>query len=600
MTDTERRAPWCQGAPADQRTPAFLARTPAHRIPLADLSHQLQIQPRFGAKSRALVVDGHATARSILAAQLRGLGVGQVLHCGNAVDARKHMETLGFDVLLCEHKLEGGTLGQALIDDLRRAGLLSLSTVVIMLSSEASYRVVAEVAESALDGFVIKPFTAGMLEDRLVGAFLRKDTLREIFDAIATERYAAGLALCDARYQARGSYWTHAARIGAELALRLNQVPLASAMYAAVLADKAVPWAKLGLARVLDAAGQGGEAVSTIQNLLSDEPSYADAYDVMGKIFTDQGNFAGAINAFRQAAEITPFSVVRAQKYGILAYYTGDPVQALPALERAASLGADSPAFDHQTLLLLAMAHYKSGDAQGLKACRVRLDTAVDKLGLAPAAEARVERLQRLGQMARTLNALQDCDRVAVHAGLSQVAAGLHTPGFDMEAASNLLTLIATSDAAGLALDQAVHWVRDAGLRFCVSKQITEVLVKACEPAPSLGELVRAAHAEIGELSRTALSEGLAGDHQRAVEQLLKAVERTHNGKLLELASATLERHRGRIADAEPLALRCTQLRQRCGLNSRSHLLSDESDRPAGGMALGLSRRAAPAGTVSA
>ena len=46
----------------------------------------------------------------------------------------------------------------------------------------------------------------------------------------------------------------HAARIGAELALRLDRVPLASAMYAAVLADKAVPWAKLGLARVLDAA----------------------------------------------------------------------------------------------------------------------------------------------------------------------------------------------------------------------------------------------------------------------------------------------------------------------------------------------------------
>jgi tetratricopeptide (TPR) repeat protein len=333
---------------------------------------------------------------------------------------------------------------------------------------------------------------------------------------------------------------------------------------------------------------------------LSDEPSYADAYDVMGKIFADQGDFAGAINAFRQASEITPGSVVRAQKYGILAYYTGDPAQALPALERAASLGADSPAFDHQTLLLLAMAHYKSGDAQGLKACRVRLDSAVDKLGSAPVLDARVERLQRLGQMARTLNALQDSDRVALHAGLSEVAAGLRAPGFDMEAASNLLSLIATSDAAGLALDQAVHWVRDAGLRFCVSKQITEMLVKACEAAPSHGELVRAAHAEIGELSRTALSEGLAGDHRRAVEQLLNAVERTRNGKLLEMASATLERHRERILDAEPLALRCTQLRQLCGLNSRSHLLSDESDRPAGGMALGRGRAAAPVRTISA
>ena len=564
------------------------------------MSHPLHIRPRFGAKSRALVVDGHATARSILAAQLRGLGLGQVLHCGSAVDARKHMQTLGFDVLLCEHTLEGGTLGQALIDDLRRTGLLSLSTVVIMLSSEASHRVVAEVAESALDGFVIKPFTAGMLEDRLVGAYSRKAALREIFDAIEAERYAAALALCDARYQSRGPYWTHTARIGAELALRLNQVPLASTMVAAVLADKAVPWAKLGLARVLDAAGQRSEAVLTIQNLLSDEPNYADAYDVMGKIFTDQGNFAGAIDAFRQATEITPFSVVRAQKYGILAYYAGDPAQAVPALERAASLGADSPAFDHQTLLLLAMAHYRSGDAAGLKACRLRLDTAVDKLGSAPMAEARVERLLRLGQMARTLDALQDSDRVALHAGLSQVAAGLETPGFDMEAASNLLSLIATSEAAGMALDQAVHWVRNAGLRFCVSKQITEVLVKACDAAPSHGELVRAAHAEIGELSRTALSEGLAGDHRRAVEQLLSAVERTRNGKLLELASATLERHRDRITDAEPLTLRCTQLRERCGLNSRTHLLSDESDRPAGGMALGLRRPDAPARTISA
>ena len=531
---------------------------------------------------------------------MRGLGLGQVLQCGNAIDARKHMETLGFDVLLCEHKLEGGTLGQVLIDDLRRAGLLSLSTVVVMLSCEASYRVVAEVAESALDGFVIKPYTASKLEDRLVGAFLRKDALREIFEAIEAERYAAGLALCEARYQARGAHWTHAARIGAELALRLNQVPLASAMYAAVLADKAVPWAKLGLARVLDAAGQGGDAVSTIQNLLSDEPSYADAYDVMGRIFADRGDFAGAINAFRQAAEITPFSVVRAQKYGILAYYAGDPAQALPALERAASLGADSPAFDHQTLLLLAMAHYQSGDAQGLKACRVRLDNAVGKLGSHSAVDARGERLQRLGQMARALNALQDSDRVALHAGLAQVAAGLRMPGFDMEAASNLLSLIATSDAAGLALDQAVHWVREAALRFCVSKQVTEVLVKACESAPNHGALVRAAHAEIGELSRTALSEGLAGDHRRAVEQLLNAVERTRNGKLLDLASATLDRHRERITDAEPLALRCTELRQRCGLNSRTPLLSDEGDRPAGGMALGLRRETAPARAISA
>jgi hypothetical protein len=196
--------------------------------------------------------------------------------------------------------------------------------------------------------------------------------------------------------------------------------------------------------------------------------------------------------------------------------------------------------------------------------------------------------------MARTLSAVQDKDRAALHAGLSDLADDLLTPGFDVEAATNLLSLIATSDAAGLAVAEARQWVRGAGLRFCVSKHVTEVLAKACDPAPVHGEAVRAAHAEIGEISRTALSEGLGGNHRRAVEQLLSAVERTRNAKLLELAGAALERHRERIDDAEPLARRCEALRQLCGLSGRTHLLSDESDRPAGGMALGLPRAATP------
>ena len=234
------------------------------------LSHQLQIQPRFGNRSRALVVDGHATARSLLASQLRGLGVGQVLHSATAHDARQHLQNLGVDVLLVEYQLNADTLGQALIDEWRRDGLLPLRTVVVMLSSQASYQVVAQVAESALDGFIIKPFTPRMLEDRLIAAFQRKEALREIYDAVESDAHAQALELCEALYKQRGAYWTYAARIGAELALRLDQLPLANAMYAAVLADKAVPWAKLGLARVLQADGQAGAAVSTIRNLLAD------------------------------------------------------------------------------------------------------------------------------------------------------------------------------------------------------------------------------------------------------------------------------------------------------------------------------------------
>ncbi len=557
---------------------------------LADLTHQLQIQPRFGARSRALVVDTHATARSMLASQLRGLGVAQVLHSATAHDARQHLANLGVDVLLVEYQLDNAIQGQTLIDELRRDGLLPLRTVVVMLSTQASYQVVAQVAESALDGFIIKPYTAGKLEDRLIAAFQRKDALREVYDAIENDDHAQALALCDKRYQQRGPYWTHAARLGAELALRLEQLPLASAMYAAVLADKAVPWAKLGLARVLQADGQAAAAVSTIRNLLDDEPKYADAYDVMGRIHAEQGDLAGAIAAYRQAVEITPFSVARAQKYGILAWYAAEPDVAHAALEHAASIGGDSPQFDHQTLLLLAMARFQRGDAAGLRQCQKQLDGVLSRQTRGPdgdaAADNRLDRLRRLGRMTQALVAVQAHDRLGLQACLVPVADDLLAPGFDVEAATNLLSLIATSAAAGLAPQQADDWTRCAGLRFCVSKQVTEMLAKACDAAPTLSQLVRDAHAEINEISRNALSEGLAGRHQRAVEALLKAVERTRNAKLLELAQAALERHRAHIAEAEALAERCGLLQRLCSTVGRSHLLAQDTGRPPGGLDL--------------
>ncbi|MBP7665404.1 MAG: hypothetical protein KA774_01040, partial [Burkholderiaceae bacterium] len=70
------------------------------------------------------------------------------------------------------------------------------------------------------------------------------------------------------------------------------------------------------------------------------------------------------------------------------------------------------------------------------------------------------------------------------------------------------------------------------------------------------------------------------------VEALLKAVERTRNAKLLELAQAALERHRAHIAEAEALAERCGLLQRLCSTVGRSHLLAQDTGRPPGGLDL--------------
>ncbi len=548
--------------------------------------HALPIKPRFGPLTRALIVDSHLTTSNILASHLRMLGVGQVVQCARAAEAIRHIDERGFDVVLCEQRLADGTMGQDLIEELRRTARLSLRTIVMVISADATYNTVAEVAESAVDGFVIRPYSPGGLEDRLIAAYRRKETLGPVFDAIDANRHADALKICETLFSRKAPHWTHAARLGAELALRLDKAALASKLFENVLAVKAVPWAKLGLARTLAASGAPGKALSTIENLLATEPRYVDAYDVLGKLHAEQGDLQAALTAYRQASQITPASVLRAQKYGILAYYADDPISAQAALERAAAMGRQAREFDPQTLLLLAMLHFRQRDAAALQACRLMVDEAL----AAPAAAGPVANQGQRGdeaggtrprRLALTVQALDDAlQGRSAEAGEHALALAATTdePAFDIEAATNLLSLLAALQTVDVNVTAAGAVVRRLGLRFCISRHATEVLAQACQDHPPHVDVLRQAHAEISEMAQAALGQVLAGDPRRAVDKLLSDTESTHNAKLLHSAQATLQRYRARIADAAAMQTRCNALQVQWGSpGQHPQLLGDET-----------------------
>ncbi len=124
--------------------------------------------------AQALVIDPNPTSRSILVSQLRDLGMGTVVQTARLQDARRHLEYRKFDVVLCEmHFPQESMSGQDLLDDLRRNQLLPFATVFIMVTGEATYTKVAEAAESALDGYLLKPLKASQLCERLQLARIR-------------------------------------------------------------------------------------------------------------------------------------------------------------------------------------------------------------------------------------------------------------------------------------------------------------------------------------------------------------------------------------------------------------------------------------------
>ena len=199
----------------------------------------------------ALVADANNATRSVMLSQLRALGVRSIRQASRASDARRHLEAQTFDIVLCEQNFpQESVTGQELLDDLRRGGMLPLATIFIMVTPEAAYSKVSEAAESMLDSYLLKPFTAARLQDRISHARQRKVALQDIHQAIEDQQFTQAARLCLLRLNERGAYWTYAARVGAELLLRLGRFDMVQKLYESVLATQKAARGRLGLARV--------------------------------------------------------------------------------------------------------------------------------------------------------------------------------------------------------------------------------------------------------------------------------------------------------------------------------------------------------------
>lgn len=540
----------------------------------------------------ALVVDGNAVSRGVIAQQLRDFGMTAVETANRPIEARTKLETKSFEVVLCEQRFpDTDYTGQELLDDLRRAQVLPYSTVFVMLTGEATYAQVSEAAESALDSYLLKPHTAAGLLERLRHAHRRKIMLADIFDAIEVGDFRAAIGHCLERYRAQTSYWLYAGRVAAELMMREGRYEEAGEIYRSIVAQQPLPWARLGVARSLLDGGKSDAALTELSALAKDQPAFADTHDVLMRLHLDSSRPAEALEAARQAADITPGSVDRLQRYGMMAYYQGDYKEAARALDRATLLGLTSKLYDPQALMLLTFARFQLKDAQGIKRCSEQIQKLMERQESPP-------RLVRFKAMANTLLLLVNKQLAAVVGDIKEHAKEIRSPTFDVEAASNFLTLISEIARSELMLEVADEWVSTLALRFCTSGSLTDLLANAAKRHPPYEAAVRSAYQRIGAIAQDALALTVAGKPAETVRMLLNQCDTTLNLKLMETARLSLERHRAKVTDADVLE---ADIRTRLDLFTPSCVappMGQSRGRSAGGLKLRTTKEA-PAAKAS-
>jgi two-component system chemotaxis response regulator CheY len=120
---------------------------------------------------KILVVDDFSTMRRIIKNLLRDLGFTNIHEADDGTTALPMLKGGGFDFLVSDWNMPGMTG----IDLLRavRADASLKSLPVLMVTAESKREQIIEAAQAGVNGYVVKPFTAGTLKEKIEKIFER-------------------------------------------------------------------------------------------------------------------------------------------------------------------------------------------------------------------------------------------------------------------------------------------------------------------------------------------------------------------------------------------------------------------------------------------
>jgi tetratricopeptide (TPR) repeat protein len=109
------------------------------------------------------------------------------------------------------------------------------------------------------------------------------------------------------------------------------------------LAEEPSSLAFLELGEALRRRGQLDAAYKVARGGVSRYPALADAHDLLGRILGDQGDLAGAFDAWAEALRLDPMRVGALKGIAFLYFRAGDVPAALDHLQRAVEIDPDDP-----------------------------------------------------------------------------------------------------------------------------------------------------------------------------------------------------------------------------------------------------------------
>lgn len=479
-------------------------------------------------EARVLVADDAPTVRQSVRMTLAQAGITRADTANSIGETRRRVRSGAYDVVLCDYHFGEGMNGQELLEELRRSGELPLSTIWFMITAESSYEKVVAVAEVGPDDYLLKPFTSALLAERLYLAWQKKIFLKPVLDKISEGDTHGAIDAALICLPNAGAYRVDLVRLLANLMLQAGRLDEAKALFEETLKGRVVPWAKLGLAKVLARQGNQAQAASMLQASIIEHAQYVDAYEELASLYMAEGRMEESMGVFEKCLAISPNNVARLQKAGNLANMMGDSGKARQLLERAVYCGGNSSALSPETLLQLALAARRDG-AMGDADKYLRMTQE-----LARRDDSLINRA--VGKMASAI--FQNKTEP-----LSELEAMLTHPEFTQEAAVGFLMSADTVCPPSLQTEETnpaippYRWIRKLARRFITTKHQSNLLETAAGQRYIWRDFIQECGTEINELNKQGVQTMLKERPADAMRLLLPLAEETRNTRLMLSAS---------------------------------------------------------------
>lgn len=312
----------------------------------------------------ALIIEPQSGMRASMHNMLNLCGITKIDHAVSSGTAIRPLKSRSYDLILCEYDLGDGQDGQQLLEDLRHNKLIPLWTVFIIVTAERAYEKVVSAAELAPTDYILKPFTADTLLERIARAIEKRAAFLPAYHLMEHGNLHEAIEICLLGEEKYRRYSTDFMRLRAELHVILGEAEAAEKIYQDLLATKAVAWARLGLAKTLFMQQKFGEAEMLLKSLVEENSKYMDAYDWLAKTHEAANNLDEAKDVLADAVSVSPHAVRRLRKLGDIALESGDIDTAEKSFQKVIAKAKYSEFRDPEDHVRLVRTLVKKGDTQ--------------------------------------------------------------------------------------------------------------------------------------------------------------------------------------------------------------------------------------------